>query len=210
MLLGGIGLLRGIGYKRRRPQVAGASRRCGRARRDRTGRVARALARFLSFPRYRYQRQRGRRRRSSLSPSLLLFLLLSLPRFPTTAHYDFPTRCASRHDADSRTEYLRAVHTKSLLPLLLFFSFNVQGGLLVLVSIFVLRARTRGHQLLRVCITYSPVRMEPASRLSTAIGNRWLPYTTRQQLVRCVPEKGVAVPRRASNLHAISFLTPDA
>lgn len=72
------------------------------------------------------------------------------------------------------------------------------------------RMRTRGHQLLRVCIKYSPVRIEPASRLSTVTGNRRLPYTTCQQLVQCVPEKGVAVLRRASNLHAISFLAPDA
>lgn len=48
VLLGQIGPLRG----KDDGQVAGASRRCGRARGDSTGRVARALARFLSFPRY--------------------------------------------------------------------------------------------------------------------------------------------------------------
>lgn len=45
---------------------------------------------------------------------VILSLFLSLPRFPTAAHYDFPTCCASRHDADSRTEYPRAVNTREV------------------------------------------------------------------------------------------------
>lgn len=79
---------------------AGASRRCGRARKaangeDRTRRVcARLLAFFLSRAsgsenRQRAKRKKRRRRRTrrTLSSSLS-------PPFPTTAHYDFPTCCA--------------------------------------------------------------------------------------------------------------------
>lgn len=62
--------------------------------------------------------------------------------------------------------------------------------------------RERGHaRLLHVCVTYPP---GPDGGLSTVTRNKAV------RLIRRVPEKGVAVPRRVSNLHAISFLAQDA